>query len=54
LKNLDISLSWSVFLSKFKKANSYHQIEEDSANGLLDDLANQAIEDYKVGRSRKL
>jgi hypothetical protein len=24
LKKLDISLSWRVFLRKFKKANSYH------------------------------
>jgi len=26
LKKLDISLSWRVFLRKFKKANSYHHL----------------------------
>lgn len=30
------------------------QIEKDSADGLLDDMANQAITDHKKGLSRKL
>jgi hypothetical protein len=30
------------------------QIEKDSADGLLDDMANQAIVDHKKGLSRKL
>ena len=30
------------------------QIEKDSAEGLLDNLANQAIVDYKKGLSKKL
>ncbi len=30
------------------------QIEEDSESGLLDDLANQAISDYKKGLSKRL
>ncbi len=30
------------------------QIEEDSDNGLLDDLANQAVSDYKRGLSERL
>jgi hypothetical protein len=30
------------------------QIEEDSNNGLLDDLANQAISDHKKGLTKRL
>jgi len=30
------------------------QIEEDSDNGLLDELANQAVSDYKKGLAEKL
>lgn len=30
------------------------QIEEDSDNGLLDELANQAVSDYKKGLTEKL
>lgn len=30
------------------------QIEEDSDNGLLDELANQAVSDYKKGLSKRL
>lgn len=43
--------NWIVELN-YKKWDE--QIEKDSAEGLLDNLANQAIADYKKGLSRKL
>ena len=41
-----------IFELNYKKWDE--QIEKDSAEGLLDYLANQAITDYKKGHSRKL
>jgi len=60
VKNIVLSLSDNDFRELYKWMIELDQmkwdkeIEEDSKNGLLDELAAQAVADYKNGLSKRL
>ncbi len=60
VKNIVLYLSYNDFRELYKWMIELDQmkwdeeIEEDSKNGLLDELAAQAVADYKNGLSKRL
>ena len=43
-----------AWYEEFDSDNWDKQIEQDAANGKLDELANQALKEHKSGKTRKL